>query len=1142
MSIVVGTLTIDLKANTASFSQSMDKMSQLSAKSANDIKRSLEKIGTAAVALATGLAAATAALVETSISTIGSLSRLSQATGTTVEKFSALAYAARISHVEVDDMAKGMEKLAKSAFGAQNGNAGLQRIFGRLGVEVADSNHHLKDSSDLFSEVAVKFAGMANGAGKTALAMALFGKAGAAMIPLLNNLGKNQIQLTEEAKRFGLVIGGDVAAKAHQYHEVLTQLHAAQIGFGIQLTAAVLPALLKLSERLQDLGKDFDIPRLAQEFGTKLTAAINAAGVAFEFAVKHAHALKVALEALAGLQLAKIAIPLIADLAGGGLAKVGAGVAKLVIGFAGLGKVIPALAEFAGFLKTTVWMVGSLAAEEGIAAAAGYGLSTAVAAVGGPVTIAIAAVAGLTALLYKFRDATFGLGGTTYELRDIWNAAWIVMGNVFSWLGDTFGKVVTFMKSMWKSFMELVANNFIVQVFESVFSTVLAFARKMLGSLTPQFIIDALNKAKAQREAPAKKQVERPSPAQPELPQADTEGLGPTKKDKKKDLYGDEILKLNQLIQAQKAYLGVLGGTPEAIAKVAAQEKADTIILELNTKLLDEKRPALTNAEKATISYMVAVEENLKALNEYGKELVAQQHSADLSIQQTRALATANLEGEEAVRHATVANAMLALTYNRTADELKKMAPELAKVNALLTRKQNVDLVDATNKEIFALQHEIATKKIAVAAAGQFVDVERQAALVVKLYAINQQIATATDKEAIAALQQKRQLMIDLTKAEWAEEDAKAATALRSPIEKYQEEINQLNREVAAMKTAQGGNLTYAQSLQVAAREQDAFNKATDETVALLLRFGGIRDGVDAFFLDMEKSAKSAAAIIYEAFHSAFDKLSDQLTQLVTGGKTSFAQMFKDIGKQMVNSAIKAEMQKGIAAIGEKLGITLPGAGKPDGSKSRPWYVRMADEAGLGSPDDPGAPGGGAPSGDGGGGIVHQLLGAAGKIFGVPTGTSSTGKPDGTENNPYWVKEAKDSSGGSGLSGILGSLMSGGGGAAAGGGADAATSVTSSIEFGGMMASGGDMSPDKAYIVGDQGPEIRRGNRITSNSASRRMLEGNSSTHNYTIDARGTDPVLTEQRTRVAIMAAHNSAIRTSAQVQSEQVKRSPQR
>src|SRR5580658_8824110 len=983
MSVVVGTLTIDLKANTASFSQSMDKMSQLSAKSANDIKRSLEKIGTAGLALATGLAAATAALVETSINTIGSLSRLSQATGTTVEKFSALAYAARISHVEVDDMAKGMEKLAKSAFDAQSGNAGLQRIFGRLGVSVTDSNHHLKDTADLFTEVAVKFAGMANGAGKTALAMALFGKAGAAMIPLLNNLGKNQIQLTEEAKRFGLVIGGDVAAKAHQYHEVLTQLHAAQVGFGIQLTAAVLPALLKLSERLQDLGKDFDIPKLAQEFGQKLTTAINAVGTAFEFAVKHAHALKVALEALAGLQLAKIAIPLIADLAGGGLAKAGAGIAKLFIGFAGLGKVLPALAEFVSFLKTAVWMVGSLAAEEGIASAAGYGLAAAVAAVGGPVTIAIAAVAGIILLLYKFRDATFSLGGTTYQLRDIWNAAWIVMGNVFTWVGDTFHKVVGFMKGVWDGFMRLLSDNIIVQIFKTAFSAVLEFAKKILGALVPQFVIDALNQAKAARLAPAKKPAEVGGPARPALPEPDTEGLGAPKKEKR-DIYGDEILKLNELIEAQRAYLKVLDGTPEEIAAVAAAEKAAAIILELDTKLLDEKRPALTSAEKATISYKVALEESLKALNEYGKELVTQQHSADLSIQQTRALAAANLEGEAAVRRVTVANAILGLSYNRTADQLKQMAPELAKLNALLARKQSTELVESVNKEIFALQQEIAMGKISVNSASQFVEVQRQAALVVKRYAINQQIATATDRDAIAALQQKRQLIIDLTKAEWSEEDAKASIALRSPVEQYQEEINQLNREVAAMKTAQGGTLTYGQSLQVAAKAQDAFNKTTDETVALMLRFGGVRDGVNAFFLDMQKSAKSTASIIYEALNSTFDKLAANLTALVTGGKTSFAKMFQDIGKQMVDSTIKQGLQTGIGALGKSMGVNLGGAlgNKPDGTKGNPLWVKMAKDAGLnlgGAASDASDPSSsGDPSAAGaGGGIFAGLLGKA---------------------------------------------------------------------------------------------------------------------------------------------------------------------
>ena len=104
----------------------------------------------------------------------------------------------------------------------------------------------------------------------------------------------------------------------------------------------------------------------------------------------------------------------------------------------------------------------------------------------------------------------------------------------------------------------------------------------------------------------------------------------------------------------------MLDASPEKIAAVASAEKAAVVILALNTKLLDEKRPALTNAEKATISYLVALEENLKALHEYGKELVGQQHSADLTIQQTRVLAAANLEGDDAVRAATVRTPSLA--------------------------------------------------------------------------------------------------------------------------------------------------------------------------------------------------------------------------------------------------------------------------------------------------------------------------------------------------------------------------------------------------------------------------------------------------------------------------------------------------
>lgn len=89
-------------------------------------------------------------------------------------------------------------------------------------------------------------------------------------------------------------------------------------------------------------------------------------------------------------------------------------------------------------------------------------------------------------------------------------------------------------------------------------------------------------------------------------------------------------------------------------------------------------------------------------------------------------------------------------------------------------------------------------------------------------------------------------------------------------------------------------------------------------------------------------------------------------------------------------------------------------------------------------------------------------------------------------------------------------------------------------------ALGGDVDASAAYLVGEQGPEVLTGvtGRIASNSTSRRMLGEQGTNIYYTIDARGTDPVLTEQRTRQAILAAHNSAVVTSIQASTERAKR----
>jgi hypothetical protein len=180
MSVTVGTLVIDLKSNTASFSGSMDKMSHLSAKTANDIKRSLEKIAAAGLAMGAAIATGTAALITHSLDSADALYKLAQSAGTTTETLSVLNYAAGLSNVSSEELGKGLEKLSKSAFAAQNGNQALTNVFTRLKVSATDATGHLKDSGVLFGEIATRFAGMADGAGKTALAMTLSARQGPA--------------------------------------------------------------------------------------------------------------------------------------------------------------------------------------------------------------------------------------------------------------------------------------------------------------------------------------------------------------------------------------------------------------------------------------------------------------------------------------------------------------------------------------------------------------------------------------------------------------------------------------------------------------------------------------------------------------------------------------------------------------------------------------------------------------------------------------------------------------------------------------------------------------------------------------------------------------------------------------------------
>ncbi|HCC58658.1 MAG TPA: hypothetical protein DEQ47_15640, partial [Solibacterales bacterium] len=403
------------------------------------------------------------------------------------------------------------------------------------------------------------------------------------------------------------------------------------------------------------------------------------------------------------------------------------------------------------------------------------------------------------------------------------------------------------------------------------------------------------------------------------------------------------------------------------------------------------------------------------------------------------------------------------------------------KTQTALELKQAADVILSTHQTIDGLRDELEQRKIITDATIQGGEAYRDAQLQARLFKLNEDILAETNGKVRDSLELLRAQIIANDKAERDEADAQAARAMRSPIEVYQEEYVQLQRAVEALKRAEGGTLSFGQQVMVASREMELFNRAIDDTVKQLLMSDKLRDGMNAFFLDMQKKSQQTASIIYDAFHSAFEKISDNLSSLMIGGKSNFAQMFKDIGKQMAQSAIKQQMQKGLGALGQKMGISLGGAmANPTGKKDDPFYVAIVAGAGVGV----------GKTGING---IGDVLGKIKNTKGMGTGVKGPlddilGKVFGGIQNP-----ADSAGGGGGIFASLAGLFKKGGllSSLFGGGAGGGSGILASL-FGGFRAEGGSVSPDKAYLVGESGPEILHGmsGNIANSADSRRVMGG----------------------------------------------------
>ncbi|MGH8430733.1 MAG: hypothetical protein ACREUF_10040, partial [Solimonas sp.] len=169
-------------------------------------------VGVSMALFATGAAVA----VKKAIDRADELDEMAQKVGASVQSLSRLQFVA--SRDGVDDFTNSMVKLNKAAVEAADKNSDQARAFAALGVSVTDANGKIRSTDQLFVDIAERFSMSEDGAAKAAVAMVLFGKSGADLIPMLNNGAAELARLAELADRLGVTIDEKTAAAAGRFN------------------------------------------------------------------------------------------------------------------------------------------------------------------------------------------------------------------------------------------------------------------------------------------------------------------------------------------------------------------------------------------------------------------------------------------------------------------------------------------------------------------------------------------------------------------------------------------------------------------------------------------------------------------------------------------------------------------------------------------------------------------------------------------------------------------------------------------------------------------------------------------------------------------------------------------------------------
>lgn len=207
----------------------------------------------------------------------------SQRVGMSAAEYQKWDYILKINGSSIDENTAAFKKLTNEIDDAKNGSKKAKDKFKELGISVKDLKSSTRE--EIFEKVIMALQNVEDDAKKAALANDILGKSGQTLAPLLNSTNEDLKSLSEQAEKYGVIIGDDLVKDGAAYQDSLTLLDGTIKGVKARIVGQFLPGLTQLTTGFAGLiagvdGADKDVKEgvknLVDTFKTVAPAVLQA--------------------------------------------------------------------------------------------------------------------------------------------------------------------------------------------------------------------------------------------------------------------------------------------------------------------------------------------------------------------------------------------------------------------------------------------------------------------------------------------------------------------------------------------------------------------------------------------------------------------------------------------------------------------------------------------------------------------------------------------------------------------------------------------------------------------------------------------------------------------------------------------------